>query len=107
MREEHGHGLLYYRAKCRNLYEHTRTQYCVAVLIILAFAVDIGEAQLLPQGCGEKGWAREPKPTGQLTPCRTGDLAHEPARKTACEKRRKEAHADSGRKFCEKQTFAC
>ena len=53
MLEEHGHGLLYYRAKCRNLYEHTRTQYCVAVLIILAFAVDIGEAQLLPQGCVE------------------------------------------------------
>jgi hypothetical protein len=54
MLEEHGHGLLYYRAKCRNLYEHSRTQLCVAVLIILAFAVDIGEAQLLPQGCGQE-----------------------------------------------------
>ena len=48
MLEEHGHGLSYYRAKCRNLYEHPRTQYCVAVFIMLAFAVDIGEAQLLP-----------------------------------------------------------
>jgi hypothetical protein len=48
MIEEHGHGLLYFRAKCRHLYEHPRTQYCVAVLIILAFAVDIGEAQLMP-----------------------------------------------------------
>ena len=48
MIEEHGHGLLYFRAKCRHLYEHPRTQYCVAVLIMLAFAVDIGEAQLMP-----------------------------------------------------------
>ena len=48
MIEEHGHGLLYFRAKCRSLYEHRRTQYCIAVLIILAFMVDIGEAQLMP-----------------------------------------------------------
>ena len=48
MHEELGHGLSYFRAKCLNVYEHRRTQYALAILITLAFAVDIGEAQLLP-----------------------------------------------------------
>lgn len=48
LHEEHGNGLSYFRAKCLNFYEHSRTQYAIAILILLAFAVDIGEAQLLP-----------------------------------------------------------
>ena len=49
MQLEHGgRGLAYYRARSRNFYESPQTQYVVAVLIMFAFAVDIGEAQVMP-----------------------------------------------------------
>jgi hypothetical protein len=50
MQQDHGgRGLTYYRARSRNFYEHDRTQYFIALLIMFAFAVDIGEAQVLPE----------------------------------------------------------
>jgi hypothetical protein len=50
------HGLRtfsYYRAKGSAVYESDVTQYCLAVVICLAFLVDILDAQFLPEeGCG-------------------------------------------------------
>jgi hypothetical protein len=50
MRAAHGsHTIAYYRAWCLQIYESRRMQYMLAVLIMLAFAIDLGEAQILPE----------------------------------------------------------
>lgn len=64
MSAEHGsRTLAYYRAKCLHIYESRRTQYMLAVLIMLAFAVDLGEAQLLPE---EGDWFQSIFQTAEL-----------------------------------------
>ena len=49
IRAEYGERTVrYYRAKTLALHNSQRFQYCIATLILIAFAADVGEAQVLP-----------------------------------------------------------
>lgn len=49
IRAEYGERTVsYYRAKTLALHNSQSFQYCIATLILIAFAVDVGEAQVLP-----------------------------------------------------------
>lgn len=55
-RDSHRSGLSYFRAKTLSLYEAKRTQLVIAFVIVLAFAIDVSEAQILPPEGSEQAF---------------------------------------------------